>query len=107
MIKVNYFYVQYVAVIVASRSNIQPVRHSAGEFGYCGQVEWWEFDFFAEFLCCVPLEGNSDLADSVTHDDQVTDSQLVPAAEDVDPPASIIQHGSYRLMVSLIIVINN
>jgi hypothetical protein len=50
-----------------------------------------DLDFFAEPLHLVPLESNTYLVDPFVHDNHVTDSQLVQAAEDVDPPASIIQ----------------
>jgi hypothetical protein len=54
-------------------------------------VDGLDLDFFAEPLHLVPLEGNTYLVDPFVHDNHVTDSQLVQAAEDVDPPASIIQ----------------
>jgi hypothetical protein len=50
-----------------------------------------DLEFFAEPLRLVPLESNTHLVDHFEHDNHVTDSELVQAAEDVDRPASIIQ----------------
>jgi hypothetical protein len=56
------------------------------------ELDGLDLDFFEEPLYLVPLENNSYLVDPFVHDNHVTDSQLVQAPEDVDPPASLIQH---------------